>query len=155
MRVGLCALSDVREAARAALATLPRPSGPPPSDVIRAPIWTTWAKYKQQVDQTKVLTFAREIVANQLTGSVMEIDDKWQAGTQGDRGDRNVHPFHFIHPSDKRKGRRCRRHLRLNSVSFKPRTPSHYPMSRPCTPRVYTTRARYLKSLKSPELNSI
>jgi hypothetical protein len=45
MRVGLCALSDVRAATRAALATLPRPSGPPPADVIRAPIWTTWAKW--------------------------------------------------------------------------------------------------------------
>lgn len=80
MRVGLCALSDVREAARAALATLARPASPPPSDVIRAPIWTTWARYKQNVDQSKVLTFAREIVANGLPGSVMEIDDKWQAG---------------------------------------------------------------------------
>ena len=80
MRVGLCALSDVRQAARAALATLPRPSAPPPSDVIRAPIWTTWARYKHDVDQEKVLTFAREIVANQLPGSVMEIDDKWQEG---------------------------------------------------------------------------
>ena len=101
MRVGLCALSDVREAARAALATLPRPSGPPPSDVIRAPIWTTWAKYKQQVDQTKVLTFAREIVANQLTGSVMEIDDKWQAGRPGTgrpaRPSIALFPFHSPH----------------------------------------------------------
>lgn len=80
MRVGLCALSDVRAAARTALATLARPTAPPPTDVIRAPIWTTWARYKQDVTQAKTLTFANEIVANRLPGSVMEIDDKWQAG---------------------------------------------------------------------------
>ena len=80
MRAGLCAASNVRDATELCLATLARPSAPPPADVIRSPIWTTWARYKHNVDQRKTLTFAREIVANGLTGSVMEIDDKWQSG---------------------------------------------------------------------------
>ena len=80
MRVALCALPDVRRATETCLATLPRPAAPPPPEVIRAPIWTTWARYKQNVDQRKTLTFAREILANELPASVMEIDDKWQAG---------------------------------------------------------------------------
>ena len=80
MRVALCALPDVREATRMCLSTLPRPAAPPPPEVIRAPIWTTWARYKQNVDQEKTLTFAREILRHALPASVMEIDDKWQAG---------------------------------------------------------------------------
>ena len=80
MRVALCALPDVRAATETCLATLPRPAAPPPPEVIRAPIWTTWARYKQNVDQKKTLTFAREILHHELPASVMEIDDKWQAG---------------------------------------------------------------------------
>jgi alpha-glucosidase (family GH31 glycosyl hydrolase) len=80
MRVALCALPDVRRATETCLATLPRPAAPPPPEVIRAPIWTTWARYKQNVDQKKTLTFAREILHHDLPASVMEIDDKWQAG---------------------------------------------------------------------------
>ena len=80
MRVALCALPDVRAATETCLATLPRPAAPPPPEVIRAPIWTTWARYKQNVDQKKTLTFAREILHHDLPASVMEIDDKWQAG---------------------------------------------------------------------------
>ena len=76
--VGLCALGNIREAAESMLATLPRPSRAPPAHVIRAPIWTTWARYKTGVDAAKVLKFAEEIRENELPGSVMEIDDKWQ-----------------------------------------------------------------------------
>ena len=94
MKVGMCALSDVRAAAEAALGTLPRPSGPPPAEVIRAPIWTTWARYKQHVDQRKTLEFAREILENKLPGSVMEIDDKWQVGY----GELDFDPVKFPDP---------------------------------------------------------
>ncbi|MDA9097383.1 glycoside hydrolase family 31 protein [bacterium] len=80
MRVGLCALPDVKRATQTCLKTLPRPDHAPPPEVIRAPIWTTWARYKQNVDQQKTMTFAREILNNNLPASVMEIDDKWQAG---------------------------------------------------------------------------
>ena len=80
MRVGMLALDNVKHATEACLRTLKKPTGAPPSEVIRAPIWTTWARYKQNVDQRKTLTFAREILENKLPRSVMEIDDKWQSG---------------------------------------------------------------------------
>ena len=70
---------NVREATRAALKTLTAPPRPPPEALIRAPIWTTWARYHEDVDQRKVLKFAREIIARGMPRSVMEIDDKWQA----------------------------------------------------------------------------
>ena len=79
MRVAFCAEADPKAATEACLRTLPRPSAPPPASVLRAPIWTTWAKFKHGVDQAKTLAFAREIRANGLDGSVMEIDDKWQS----------------------------------------------------------------------------
>ena len=71
--------ANVREATRAALKTLTAPSRPPPAALIKAPIWTTWARYHEDVDQRKVLAFAEEIIERDMPRSVLEIDDKWQA----------------------------------------------------------------------------
>ena len=80
MRVALCASENVKLATMNVLKTLEKPKGAPPADVFRAPIWTTWAKMKTNVSQQKVLNFAREIVDNGMSASVIEIDDKWQSG---------------------------------------------------------------------------
>lgn len=45
---------------------------------MRAPIWTTWARYKTNVTQAKVLRYAQEIVERNLPRSVLEVDDRWQ-----------------------------------------------------------------------------
>lgn len=58
---------------------LPRPSAPPPEEMIRAPIWTTWARYKAGVTQVHTENFAAEIAERGLPRSIMEIDDRWQA----------------------------------------------------------------------------
>lgn len=47
--------------------------------MLKAPIWTTWARYKTDVSQNKVLRYAQEIVDRGLQRSVMEIDDRWQS----------------------------------------------------------------------------
>jgi len=75
----LCAADDVRTAHRELMTRLPRATTPqPPSlDVLRAPIWSTWARFKMDVDQTKVEAFADEIVAHDFPRSHMEVDDKW------------------------------------------------------------------------------
>lgn len=49
----------------------------PAQSVLKAPIWTTWARYKTDVSQNKVLRYAQEIVDRGLQRSVMEIDDRW------------------------------------------------------------------------------
>jgi myogenesis-regulating glycosidase len=49
----------------------------PPEHLLRDPIWTTWAKYKDAVTQEDVLAFAGEIARRDLPRSVMEIDDRW------------------------------------------------------------------------------
>lgn len=78
MRVALCANTNVKDATMNVLGTLQKPKASPPSEVLRAPIWTTWAKMKTNVSQEKVLNFAQEILDNGMRGSVIEIDDKWQ-----------------------------------------------------------------------------
>jgi alpha-glucosidase (family GH31 glycosyl hydrolase) len=55
-----------------------KPENIPPVDLLREPIWTTWARYKTDISQESVLQFAREIRKNGFPGSTLEIDDKWQ-----------------------------------------------------------------------------
>ena len=75
----LSANKNVKEATRMAFNLLKAPHKPPPTEILKAPIWTTWARYHEDVDQSKVLEFASEIMSKDLPRSVMEIDDKWQA----------------------------------------------------------------------------
>lgn len=49
LRVALCAQSNIRAAAQMALAAMPQPKGLVAEDFIRAPIWTTWARYGAKV----------------------------------------------------------------------------------------------------------
>ncbi|VDM24176.1 unnamed protein product [Toxocara canis] len=49
----------------------------PDERIIREPIWTTWAKYKQDITQEKVLEFAKEIKDHNAPISQLELDDNW------------------------------------------------------------------------------
>lgn len=49
----------------------------PDEKLIRAPIWTTWAKYKTSITQAKTLEFAKEIKARNAPISQLELDDEW------------------------------------------------------------------------------
>jgi hypothetical protein len=55
VRVTLCATENAAEACKMALASHTPPRQAPAAEVLRAPIWTTWARYKTKVDQSKVL----------------------------------------------------------------------------------------------------
>lgn len=46
--------------------------------MIREPIWTTWAKYKRNVNDWTVLQFAEEILEHGFDGGQLEIDDNWE-----------------------------------------------------------------------------
>ncbi|CAI5995467.1 unnamed protein product [Closterium sp. NIES-65] len=94
LQFALCATANVKQAAEAALETLPRPANPPPREMVDAPIWTTWARYHANVTQAKVEQFAHEIVGRGLSRSVMEIDDKWQTKY----GDFDFDPVKFPNP---------------------------------------------------------
>ena len=62
-----------------ALAPLPRPSRPPPAEMLSLPIWTTWARYKAGVTQAATEKFGAEIASRGHERCIMEIDDRWQA----------------------------------------------------------------------------
>jgi len=95
LRVALCAQSNIRAAAQMALAAMPQPKGLVAEDFIRAPIWTTWARYGAKVSEKKVRQFADEIVQRSMARSVMEIDDKWQSKY----GDLSFDPKKFPDPN--------------------------------------------------------
>jgi alpha-glucosidase (family GH31 glycosyl hydrolase) len=78
LTIALCPCGDVRAATEMALGTHEPPGAAPHPQVLRDPIWTTWARYHKRVDQAKVLQYAQEICDRGLGRSVMEIDDMWQ-----------------------------------------------------------------------------
>ncbi|CAG5101125.1 Similar to MYORG: Myogenesis-regulating glycosidase (Homo sapiens), partial [Cotesia congregata] len=55
-----------------------RPSGYPDVRMIQHPIWSTWARYKVNVSEKVVTTFADEILKNKFNNSQLEIDDNWE-----------------------------------------------------------------------------
>lgn len=57
---------------------LGKPSGLPDKRMIQHPIWSTWARYKTNVNAKVVEAYANEIIANGFKNSQIEIDDKWE-----------------------------------------------------------------------------
>lgn len=53
------------------------PSSHPSPDVLRRPIWSTWAAMKTDVNQDKVLDFAQNITSRGYSISQLEIDDSY------------------------------------------------------------------------------
>lgn len=54
-----------------------RPSGIPDETMFRKPIWSTWAQYHKDINQSFVIGFADNILMNNFTHSQLEIDDDW------------------------------------------------------------------------------
>lgn len=46
--------------------------------MMRYPIYSTWARYKTNINDQIVLDFMNEILDNKYPISHMEIDDKWE-----------------------------------------------------------------------------
>lgn len=57
---------------------LGKPTGLVDQRMVRHPIWSTWARYKKNIDEQLVEKFAHEILANQFENSQLEIDDDWE-----------------------------------------------------------------------------
>ncbi|XP_025269481.1 myogenesis-regulating glycosidase-like isoform X2 [Camponotus floridanus] len=57
---------------------LGKPTGHPDERMIQHPIWSTWARYKANITDKIVETYADEIIANKFNNSQIEIDDKWE-----------------------------------------------------------------------------
>jgi hypothetical protein len=70
---------DVIAAHKALVNEVGFPKETPPLSLFSAPVWTTWAQYKDKINQDKVLDFAHDIVTNGFPYHVLEIDDRWQS----------------------------------------------------------------------------
>lgn len=66
----------------------------PDTKMLISPVWSTWAKYKANITQEKVLKFAKEIKNNSMPISQLEIDDKYSTHY----GDLDFDPVKFKDP---------------------------------------------------------
>ncbi|XP_064611379.1 myogenesis-regulating glycosidase-like [Liolophura sinensis] len=54
-----------------------RPDKIPDERLFTSPIWSTWAQYKKDINQSTVMEFANDILSNNFPHSQIEIDDDW------------------------------------------------------------------------------
>jgi alpha-glucosidase (family GH31 glycosyl hydrolase) len=70
--------SSIREARRVFLARVGLPGRVPNRRMLEEPVYSTWVHYKKDIDEEKVLEYARSIKEYNLPCSIVEIDDKWE-----------------------------------------------------------------------------
>ncbi|XP_035829387.1 myogenesis-regulating glycosidase [Aplysia californica] len=56
---------------------IPKPEGIPNVEVIKYPIWSTWAQYNKEINQSSVAEFADKIQKLKMPCSQIEIDNEW------------------------------------------------------------------------------
>ncbi|CAB3359290.1 Hypothetical predicted protein [Cloeon dipterum] len=79
LRYTICSFPDVRAAQAHAVVNMFGYSGSIPDELMfRQPIWSTWARYKKDINESTVLQFAQEIIDNGFGNSQLEIDDDWE-----------------------------------------------------------------------------
>lgn len=57
---------------------LKKPTGVPDERMVTHPIWSTWARYYKQINESVLNNFADEILLHGFNNSQLEIDDKWE-----------------------------------------------------------------------------
>lgn len=80
---------------RAMLPELGHPASLPPQALLNAPTWTSWAMYKADIDEGRILALARAIREHGYPGATLEIDDRWQSAY----GDTTFDPQRFPDPA--------------------------------------------------------
>ncbi|KAF4525153.1 hypothetical protein B566_EDAN014770 [Ephemera danica] len=81
LRYSLCSLPDAIQAQNHYVTvTLPngKPRAVPDLRMIEHPIWSTWARYKRDINESVVEAFANEILFYGYLNSQIEIDDLWE-----------------------------------------------------------------------------
>ncbi|CAL8072572.1 unnamed protein product [Orchesella dallaii] len=75
-----CTAENVKAAHQLAISTFfEKPTGIPDEVMLVQPLWSTWAEYKTDVNQTIVLEFAKRVVSEGFgNSSHIEIDDNWE-----------------------------------------------------------------------------
>lgn len=91
-----CAGSDIKDAHQRTMALhFDKPSGIPDEEMLVKPFWSTWAEYKEDVNQTSVLDYARRVISEGFgESSHIQIDDDWETCY----GDEEWNPVKFPDP---------------------------------------------------------
>jgi len=75
----ICSYKNARVAHKRAIKdVLGMPSQIPDPYVVRYPIWSTWARYKVNVNTSSVRELAQEIIDHGFPRGTVEIDDNWE-----------------------------------------------------------------------------
>lgn len=53
-----------------------KPTGMPDLRMFKSPIWSTWAYFKMNINETIIMDYAQQITKNGYPNSQIEIDDK-------------------------------------------------------------------------------
>ena len=56
---------------------IPRPKAIPDGNLFRYPVWSTWAQFHKDINQSKVMSYANAILQYNFTHAQIEIDDDW------------------------------------------------------------------------------
>lgn len=80
LKYTVCQLDDPRKAREYAVqqGIIGKPIDIPDLRMVKYPVWSTWVKYKSNVNDTAVLKFAKDIVHFGFNNSQIEIDDNWE-----------------------------------------------------------------------------
>ncbi|XP_049791427.1 myogenesis-regulating glycosidase-like [Schistocerca nitens] len=79
MEWDLCSFDDVKQAHVYAVENyLGKPTAIPDAGMATYPIWSTWARFRGSVNDSKVRQLANEVTANKFSKSQIEIDDNWE-----------------------------------------------------------------------------
>lgn len=77
----LIAADNARDAFLKVTSILPRPDSPPPSALLHAPIWTTWAEYKTEIDQERIaVKTCPEIQQGMIARAAVQNPSKMRCG---------------------------------------------------------------------------
>lgn len=75
----ICSKADAKEMHMYAIDKfLGKPTGIPDEQMMTLPIWSSWAQYKADINESTILDFARKIHENGFEVSQIEIDDNWE-----------------------------------------------------------------------------
>jgi myogenesis-regulating glycosidase len=75
----VCSFNSPQEAQLHAITNMfGHPTNVPDELMFRQPIWSTWARYKVDINESLVMQFAQEIIDNGFSNSQIEIDDDWE-----------------------------------------------------------------------------
>jgi len=72
-----------------------KPTDIPDERMMTYPVWSTWAQYKEHINQSIILDFADQITSNGFNNSQLEIDDNWEQ----EYGDAIFNSFKFPDPA--------------------------------------------------------